>query len=64
MRLSYLNEHMIHITMSKPVEIIKSDKDRDKITELLKVYLESCYFICFTSKLFKYFINVIVFVDK
>ena len=50
--------------MSKPVEIIKSDKDRDKITELLKVYLESCYFICFTSKLFKYFINVIVFVDK
>ena len=55
----------IHLnkTMIKPLKIIRIDNDKDKIIALSKVHLKGCHFIC-TSKLLKYFTNVIVFVNK
>ena len=43
---------------------MKKEKGQEYIAALSRAYSETWYFICYISKLFKYFTNFIVFVNK
>ena len=50
----------INMDYDKTSEYDKNNKDRDEIITISWYFAETCYFMCYTSKLFKYFINLIL----
>ena len=50
----------INMDYDKTSEYDKNNKDRDEIITISWSYAETCYFMCYTSKLFKYFTNLIL----